>query len=321
MGASVQNILRVVSRQRIILMAVVGAVCTSCFTGIESTRTISDKDVAKVVTNSDAPFISVADTISTGLLEFWQSGKKLYVSDNNLNMLLIPEGYNPDSLLLEGSILEYDGCIEDNINGVSNTVILKLRSADGLLLYYDTSKSRKELSDSFVNRKMPFLIDCDLINNVKAVLIDKSLYVTSALWIDSVGNYIQGNKFEQVTVKTVEPGNKVYSLKIGFGLPDGSVKYMYVALKEDSVPSRMFGNIFSFSDPHLLYPNISDSIWNLIKRGKVCDGMTKEECRLSLGNPVNIRRIPTYNGLHEYWFYDNGIALNFVDGCLEGDKK
>lgn len=75
--------------------------------------------------------------------------------------------------------------------------------------------------------------------------------------------------------------------------------------------------MFSDTDPHLLYPQISDSNWELIKKGKLANGMSKEECSLSLGNPVNIRRVPTYNGLHEYWFYDNGVNLIFVDGVLE----
>lgn len=295
----------------------VGMIFCSCFTGIESTRKISDKDVAKVVSPVENSYISIADTAYTRFLDLWEPGKKLFVSDNNFNMLLVPDGYNPDTLLLGGTIVEYLGSNESNINGVKNSVILKLKTDDGLILYYDTSRTHSELQSTQFNHKLPFLIDCDLIEEVSNHLVGKQLYVLSSLWVDSLGNSIQGNKYELVTIKSVEPGNKVYSLKIGFALPDGLVKYIYIALREDAVTSRMFGNLFSETDPHLLYPQISDSNWELIKKGRLAQGMTKDECRLSLGNPVNVRRVPTYNGLHEYWLYDNGVNLIFVDGILE----
>ncbi|MDE6715315.1 MAG: hypothetical protein K2J74_02410 [Muribaculaceae bacterium] len=290
---------------------------SSCFTGIESTRKISDKDVAKVVSPVESSYTTIADTAFTRFLDLWQPGKKLYVSDNNFNMLLVPDGYNPDTLLLGGTIVEYLGADESNINGVKNSVVLKLKSNNGNILYYDTSHTHSELQSTQFNHKLPFLIDCDLVDEISKSLVDRQLYVLSSLWVDSLGNSIQGSKYQLVTIKSVEPGNKVYSLKIGFALPDGSVKYMYIALKEDAVSSRMFGNLFSETDPHLLYPQITDTNWELVKAGKLAIGMTKEECQLSIGNPVNIRRVPTYNGLQEYWFYDNGVNLIFVDGILE----
>lgn len=52
-------------------------------------------------------------------------------------------------------------------------------------------------------------------------------------------------------------------------------------------------------------------------RGQVAEGMTKEECTLSLGAPQSVDRVPTHGGLLERWVYDNGVYLVFADGILE----
>ena len=44
--------------------------------------------------------------------------------------------------------------------------------------------------------------------------------------------------------------------------------------------------------------------------------MTKAECKLSLGNPNEVKKIPTYSGLREQWIYNSGAYLYFVDGLL-----
>ena len=49
--------------------------------------------------------------------------------------------------------------------------------------------------------------------------------------------------------------------------------------------------------------------------------MTKEECRLSLGRPNEVKRIPTYEGLKEQWFYNTGAYLFFEDGLLTSFRQ
>ena len=44
--------------------------------------------------------------------------------------------------------------------------------------------------------------------------------------------------------------------------------------------------------------------------------MTREECRLALGAPTTLRRIPTYGGMRENWQYSDGVYLYFDDGYL-----
>ena len=50
--------------------------------------------------------------------------------------------------------------------------------------------------------------------------------------------------------------------------------------------------------------------------GQIATYMTKEECRLSIGPPDNLERIPTYNGVREYWYYSNGTYLIFDEEGL-----
>ena len=49
--------------------------------------------------------------------------------------------------------------------------------------------------------------------------------------------------------------------------------------------------------------------------------MTKEECRLSIGSPKRINENPDQGGMREYWYYDGGSYLYFVDGLLSQFRK
>ena len=96
---------------------------------------------------------------------------------------------------------------------------------------------------------------------------------------------------------------------------------MFMSSAHSSVQNRTYTDLFSDSDVHLRYPEISDDNWACIIRGDVALGMNKDECRLSLGTPKTIDRRPTYDGLVEYWTYDNGVYLIFEDGLLRRYRK
>ena len=75
------------------------------------------------------------------------------------------------------------------------------------------------------------------------------------------------------------------------------------------------------TDPHLNNPDISDVNWERITRGEVVEGMTKAECSLAIGPPVRINEIPDQRGMREYWYYDGGSYLYFVDGLLKQFRR
>ena len=87
------------------------------------------------------------------------------------------------------------------------------------------------------------------------------------------------------------------------------------------MPGRDFDGLFDVNDPHSLYPAISAKNWELITRGQVEEGMTKEECRLALGAPRRINQNPDQSGMREYWYYDGGSYLYFVDGLLSQYRR
>lgn len=99
-----------------------------------------------------------------------------------------------------------------------------------------------------------------------------------------------------------------------------------IILKYDSGYVKLSSNIDAFSgkisyidkhfikgDPYKKYPGIKN--WQLIKKGKVKLGMSKQEATLSWGKPKDINRTQTYNGTHEQWVYDDGY-LYFENGKL-----
>lgn len=83
----------------------------------------------------------------------------------------------------------------------------------------------------------------------------------------------------------------------------------------------MFSSLFSLSDPKEDYPNIAPEIWDLICKGRVCEGMTKEECKLSLGNPQEVDRGHNWDQLLDVWTYSDGSYLFFINDRLTREKR
>ncbi|MDL2305603.1 hypothetical protein LJC72_09750 [Bacteroides sp. OttesenSCG-928-D19] len=94
---------------------------------------------------------------------------------------------------------------------------------------------------------------------------------------------------------------KVYSVPI-------RLKYDIVIRNEDFI-----GDVFEQGNLRKKFPYISQQHWSLIINGDVVLGMTKDECRLSLGDPVQFTS--NLNSRYETWFY-NGKVLEFEDGKL-----
>ena len=84
---------------------------------------------------------------------------------------------------------------------------------------------------------------------------------------------------------------------------------------------NFFDALFVAMDPHQAYPEIGDEMWKHITRSELVEGMTKEECRLSVGSPRRINEVPDQGGMREYWYYDGGSYLYFVDGLLSQFRR
>ena len=90
---------------------------TSCFTGVEGTKKITQKDVDKVVkelTDEEVKANSLAVPVDS--FANWQAGKRFYVSDDNAKLIFAnSDSYNADTLHLKGRELTYSGYYEIGI--------------------------------------------------------------------------------------------------------------------------------------------------------------------------------------------------------------
>lgn len=283
----------------------------SCFTGIENTGRISDRDVARVKANKRSAEEAVLDTLVQQPFSQWHEGKRFYVASNDIRLVLRPSA---DSL--HGHTLSYRG--QESIRQIDNTdeVVVVLDDEAGRTYRYETGKTAAEMQRLAGDYAVPFLIDIDYVARVDSLLRGRTLYLKTSSWRHRDGSAQPGVRYVPVRVEAVEPGDAVYPFYVAFSHDDNQGG-VFMSSPTSSVKNMTFDKLFSFSDIRASYKHIDDEMWQLIVHGKVAVGMTKEECTLSLGAPRSIDRVPTHAGLVERWVYDNGVYLVFADGILE----
>lgn len=301
---------------RLLLILLVIPLLSSCFTGIESTKKINLTREDKKLQNP-TPEEKFMSQLLPSRLEDWERGKSFIVSDNKALMVIVPvEGLlpvAPDSI--KGKILQFEG-VESKIN-VNGDLTVTLIFTDNIYRYaYDTGKEFQDAMQTVKSDQIPMLIDVDMVNGARKLLKGKKLWTKSPLWYDSTGERIDGKRFVEVTIVDVQSGNLVFPLQLEIVTDDGSTAYLYMNYGSEDNESRSFANLFSLSDIRKNYPSIDEETWNYISQGKVRLGMTKEECKLALGNPTDLNTGHDYSQTLDIWRYDNGRILWFEDGRL-----
>lgn len=289
---------------------------TSCFTGIESTKKInlSREDRKRSNPSSEEIFM---EQLQSAPLQTWERGRKFLVSDDKALFIIVPQKgllpNAPDSI--KGKIIEFVG-VESKINAAGNLTVSILFS-DGTYIYaYDTGKEFQNAMEEVTSDHIPMLIDEDMVSQAKTLLTGKNLWTRSNLWYDEEGNRTEGKKFVEVTVEDVLPGNMIFPLRLKIKSKDGETAYIYMNFGHADNESRSFHNIFSLTDIKKNYPGIEPETWAYISEGKVKPGMTKDECRLALGNPTDLNSGHDYSQTLDIWIYENGRVLWFEDGRL-----
>lgn len=293
---------------------------TSCFTGVESTKKITEKDVAKVVKAVPNDNAQLGLKIYRDSLPVWKIGKRFYVCDKQARLIFANSAnYNLDTVNFEGKHLQYKGNEVGSILDNRNTINILLAD-DHNTYVYPTAKTIDEFNSGFT---IPFLIDEDMIQSVASQLEGKDVYIKTSIWYNDISQeMIAGRKFIKVRITHVLPGNKVLPIKVEFTASDtGENAFVWMSSQSDVMRNRDFDSLFSLTDVHLHYPTITNDNWNLIVKGDVAVGMTKDECRLALGAPKSVDQRPFYDGVKEYWYYDGGAYLIFDDGLLKSFRK
>ena len=126
----------------------------------------------------------------------------------------------------------------------------------------------------------------------------------------------QEKKYVEVTVSDVKPGSIAFPLKVCFVDESGKQAWAMLNFGNSGKESRSFSNIFSISNFRDKYPSVSDETWRLISNGRLAVGMTKLECKLSLGNPTEVDSGHDYTQTLDLWHYSDGSVLWFEDGLL-----
>lgn len=263
--------------------------------------------------------IFASDIKGTPLAE-WPIGKKFMATSPRTLYLFDPVSTNvatEDSMA--GRILTYEG-IETTMSPDLKEMCVVLMSDGSHVFKYNTGKTTGQAKKEMDSSKLPLLADLSLIEEWKERLAGKTLWTKNNLWYTSDGQRKDGLKFVEVTVTDVEPsaGDFPMRLKIKHG---EDTAYMYMNYTADKADSRNFAALFFLSDPKQRYPQITEENWNLIQSGRVGPGMTKEECRLALGNPDELRSGHSTSQTMDIWQYSNGTYLYFTDGLLTSFRQ
>ena len=288
-----------------------------CFTGIESTQKIN-------ITREDRKLLTLTeeDTFLNKIhgqpLAEWNTGKQFIVSDGRISLLFDRSGgyhEHSDTSGMTGRHLAFKGISHRRLPDASEETVLLL-SDEKNEFRLPTGKSPLESRYGVQSSDIPMLIDLDMVKDADRLLTGRKLWIRTALWYDIDGNRMAGRKFIPVTVERVEPGTMEFPPRLTLSDESGLTFIQYMNIGNGSNESRSFAKLFRLSDPRTSYPAISDENWALIQKGKIRLGMTKEECRLSLGNPTSTDSGHDYSSTIDIWKYEDGTFLRFQDGLL-----
>lgn len=303
--------LRRASFPAIVILAL-SPIMQSCFTGIESTPKITAADLRRErVTVTDEQRL-VADILSAPF-DDWAPGKKFITTDSRIGLIF---GATASSIDIPPSTVltyrSFDTAISPTGQPVTN---LHFDTPDGSHITYRVNTSIDELRKrSYV--EVPYTIQQSLVDDMKSILKDRRLYITTRLWYDADRRQVTSRKFIPVTITDVSPGNATYPLFVSFTDPEGRSFGVFMSAGTTSRGLRNFSEQFSLTDPRRRHATVTDEHWQLIVQGLVTPGMTRDEVRLSLGSPIDIDRGHDWSSTYERWIYDGGTFLIFEDGVL-----
>ncbi len=287
---------------------------TGCSTGIEKTKTISltKNDRKTLAPTPEEEFIKA---LRAPMLNEWQRGKRFLISDDRVAVVFDAFDTGSNGEKLEGKVVAFEGVATKTTPDGSDEAVLVF-SDNGQLYRFSTGRTLEAAETKISSMDVPMLIDLDLVDKAAQLMDGMKVWTRSQLWYDLEGNKIRGRKFVPVTIEKVLPGSMVFPLRLEIKDEFGKEAVLFMNLRNSGVESRTFPSLFNLSDQKNNYPSILPEVWSLIQEGKVRIGMTKEECKLSLGNPSDVNAGHDWNSTIDLWQYPNGSFLRFQDGLL-----
>lgn len=246
----------------------------------------------------------------------WKEGKPFLISDNKASLVFDADNtVATDSL--GGMVIRFKEIVSKTTPGGSDEAVVVF--SDGQKDYsYSTGKSMRTALENLSSMDIPMLIDLDLVKEASDLLVGKKVWTRSQLWYKPDGERMRGRKFVPVTIKAVSPGTMVFPFRLDILDERGEPAMLYMNIRNSGVESRTFENLFTLKDMKLRYPDILPEVWEYIQNGRLREGMTKEECKLSVGNPTDVSAGHDWDSTLDIWKYSNGSYLQFRDGRLVG---
>lgn len=297
---------------------------TSCFTGVESTPRIKEADVRRERADgisAEATFLDAAMPLPPSQ---WRPGKRFRVVDNRFEHVVVPG--SGDASGLKDHDLVFAGFRQvTNLTGGCDTEI-SLDTDRGTHLLWRVADWDSARVDTAASLAIPFAVDLDQIAAADSIMRGRSFFIRTSQWYTpQARTSMHGLRHIEVRIDSVVPGDMKFEAAAYFTAVDpalavkagaGGRAMVFMSLDRSARNTRPFESLFAFDNPRRRYPEIKDDVWSLIVTSTVKSGMTRDECRLALGAPNAVERIPTTAGMAERWTYPNGMYLLFEDGFL-----
>lgn len=280
-----------------------------CFTGIESTKKITSRDVKKQHAITTPEMLYAADLTPDSVTK-WTPGKIFKITSDRISLITSPVDIT--NKLTRGNYLSFIGFSPiASMTGVDDTLVL-FNNEKGDTISYRV----QEPLDKLLKRpslEIPFTIEMSVVDKARNLLKGNQYYITTPVWFNENGDNITGLKLIPVHIDDVTAGNENYPLSVNFTDPRGEHSRVFMSVGNGRRSTRNFDTLFSLSNPRDRYKDITDDVWNAITHSRVKPDMTPQECRLAVGNPREVSRAHYI----ERWQYDNGLVLIFDDGRLQ----
>lgn len=307
------------------VLAMLGASLQGCFTGVESTPRISTDDIRRqgaAGVTAEQRFLADVQPVPPAK---WQKGKDFRVTDNRISLIFTTQSSSTDSMA--GRVLRLEGIAPARSLTGDDASEITFSDSRGGHYYYRIPNLDSAKLDTLARMAIPFTIDMDVVRQIDSRLRGNNYFITTPQWYNATdGSFeaVGGLRHIEVHIDSVGPGNENFPAAVYFTVVDpklaARVKQgchaLLMSVGQSRAATRNFDTLFAFDNPRKLHPLVTDKAWELIIRSKVENGMSREECRLALGAPAEVLRIPTYGGMAERWSYTDGVFLIFEDGFL-----
>lgn len=301
------------------LLPLLAALClcglSACYT-VDRTKKIelTKSDLKTIAPSAEEQLLADVGGVA---LASWMPGRRFQATDDRAALLFSQEGMpaDPAQVAIGGKMLVYKG-LNASLRPDGTEAVVLLFSDSDKTYQLPTGKKSSELTD-YLSTDLPMMVDLELVEALNSKLSGKQLWTRSSLWYDEQGERFTGEKFVPVKVLGVEPGNAEFPVKVWFEDTSRRRSFYWMSFGRSAADSRPFASLFSIADPRLLYPDVEDHVWRLIQTGQVAQGMSKDLCRLALGNPSEVNSGHDYSRLIDIWTYPDGRVLQFEDGVLE----